>query len=124
MAKTTAPITAQESRPRRTAVARRNKLSIQNKEEGYQYRIVNAVDGRVDEFIERGYEIDPNTQVGDKRVDSPTPLGSAKSIPVGNGIQAVVMRQRKDYYAEDQAIKQSEIDELEASMNNAAKRGV
>jgi len=111
-------------RVRRTPIGQRNKLAVKDQDPNYHYRIVNVTNDRVEQFIEQGYEIVPTTKVGDKRVDSPSSLGSATEVPVGNGVKAIVMRQRKDWYEEDQRTKQKSIDDLEATMNQAAKRGV
>ena len=118
------PTPAQVSRPRRTPIGRRNRLSVENRDPDYQYRIVNDVDGRVQDLLDQDYEIVLDAKVGDKRVDEISSLGSAKQISVGNGIKAVVMKKRKDWFKEDQDLKQKEIDDLEASMNIAAKRGL
>lgn len=118
------PSQAQVSRPRRTPIGKRNRLTVENKDPNYNYRIVNDIDGRVQDMIDRDYELVLDATVGDKRVDSVSSLGSAKQISVGKGIKAVVMRKRKDWDAEDQALKQKEIDDLEASMNEAAKNRV
>ena len=115
--------TKPEVRVRRTPLAARKKLSVDNQDPNYHYRVVNVVDGRTEDFIDRGYEIVP-AKVGDKRVDSAAPIGSQSQISVGGGTKAVVMRIRKDWYEEDQAFKQSQIDSLEADMNNAAKKGI
>lgn len=118
------PTPAQVSRPRRTPIGRRNRLSVENRDPDYQYRIVNDVDGRVQDLLDQDYEIVLDAKVGDKRVDEISSLGSAKQISVGNGIKAVVMKKRKDWFKDDQDLKQKEIDDLEASMNIAAKRGL
>ncbi len=118
------PTPAQVSRPRRTPIGRRNRLSVENRDPAYHYRIVNDVDGRVQDLLDQDYEIVLDAKVGDKRVDEISSLGSAKQISVGNGIKAVVMKKRKDWFKEDQDLKQKEIDDLEASMNIAAKRGL
>lgn len=117
------PTQAQVSRPRRTPIGRRNRLSVENKDPNYVYRIVNDIDGRVQDMIDRDYEVVLDATVGDKRVDTASSLGSAKQISVGKGIQAIVMRKRRDWHDEDQALKQKEIDDLEASMTEAAKKG-
>jgi len=112
--------TVASARPRRSPLSSRNRLSVKNKEAGFVYRIVNDVDDRVALLQEQGYEICTNESVGavgDKRVDNPTPLGSSSHISVGQGVRAVVMRQKEEYYKEDQAIKQRQIDELEATMS-------
>lgn len=118
------PTPAQVSRPRRTPIGRRNRLSVENRDPNYHYRIVNDVDGRVQDLLDQDYEIVLDAKVGDKRVDEISSLGSAKQISVGNGIKAVVMKKRKDWFQDDQDLKQKEIDDLEASMNIAAKRGL
>jgi hypothetical protein len=122
MATEKATVTSTDARPRRQSIGKRNRLSVKDQDPNYVYRIVNVVDDRVEQFIEQGYEIAP-AAVGDKRVDNGTPLGSQKQISVGNETKAIVMRQRKDYYAEDQAAKQASIDALEATMNQTAKKG-
>lgn len=109
------------ARPRRSPLAGRNRLSVKNREPGYVYRIVNDVDDRIAEFQEAGYEIVPQSEVGtvgDKRVDNATAPGSSSYFSVGQGIKAVVMRQREDWYKEDQAIKQQRVDDSEQTMKN------
>jgi hypothetical protein len=115
---------AQAGRVRRTPIGRRNKLTVENRDPNYHYRIVNDVDGRVQDMIDLDYELVTDAVVGDKRVDNASPLGSAKQISVGGGVKAVVMRKRRDWHEQDQAEKQRQIDELEASMNEAAKKGI
>lgn len=113
--------TEASARPRRTPIAKRNRLEIQNKEAGYVYRIVNDVDDRVQQLQEQGYEVVPNAKVGaigNRRVDNPTALGSSSHISVGQGTKAVVMRQREEFYREDQEIKQQTVDDTEQSMKN------
>lgn len=110
-----------EGRGNRTPVTRRNRLSVKDRDPNYHYRIVNDIDDRIQQFLEQGYEIDPQSQVGDKTVDGASPLGSAKLISVGAGTKAAVMRIPKEYFEQDQAAKQSEIDALEDSMRGEAK---
>jgi hypothetical protein len=124
MANTEKTTQAQERRVRRTPIGRRNRLTVENRDPNYHYRVVNDVDGRVQDMIDLDYEVVNDATVGDKRVDAPSPLGSAKQISVGGGIKAIVMRKRKDWHEQDQLEKQRQIDELEATMNEAAKRGV
>ena len=102
----------------RTAInGRRNKLSIQGKEPGFEYRIVNDLDNRVIELQERGYEIvTHDATVGDKRVGIPKKEGSPVEISVGGGKKAYLMRQKKEWYDEDQAAKLADIDESEKAL--------
>jgi hypothetical protein len=107
------------ARPRRQPLGVRNRLNVKNKEPGFMYRIVNDVDDRIPELMEQGYEIVPQAKVGaisDRRVDLPSAPGSASYLSVGQGTKAVVMRQKEEYYKEDQAIKQRQIDEIEQTM--------
>jgi hypothetical protein len=109
------------ARPRRTPVAKRNRLEIKNKEAGYHYRIVNDVDDKIPLLVEQGYEIVPDAKVGatgNRRVDNPSALGSTSSISVGQNTKAVVMRIKDDWYKEDQAAKQQTVDDSEQTMKN------
>lgn len=107
------------ARPRRTPISSRNRLEVKNKEPGYVYRIVNDVDDRIPLLQEQGYEIVPDAKIGlagNRRVDSATALGSSSHVSVGQGTKAVVMRQRDEYFREDQALKQGQVDETEQAI--------
>ena len=119
MAKTATNSTEASARPTRTPLGQRNRLAIKNKEPGYVYRIVNDDDDRVEQLMEQGYEIAPKERVGavgDRRVDDPSSLGTSKHFSVGRGTKAVVMRQREEWYKQDQAAKQAYVDETEKGM--------
>ncbi len=96
----------------------RNRLNVRGKEPGYVYRIVNDVDDRIQTFKEMGYELvtDTSVVVGDKRVANPSQEGSPVEVSVGQGVKAFVMRQKQEWYDEDQKAKQTQVNELEASM--------
>jgi len=113
-----------DNRTRRTPInGIRNKLSVRGKEPGFEYRIVNDIDDRIEMMKERGYEIvtDAGVSVGDKRIANPTQEGSPVKVSVGQGVQAYVMRQREDWHKEDQEIKRQQADELEVQMKRDAK---
>jgi len=102
-------------------------LSVTGKEPGYEYRVVNDVGDRVATMIERGYEIvtDPNVKVGDRRVANPSQEGSPVMASVGQGIKGYVMRIKKEWFDEDQAAKQKQVDEMERSIKqDAVKEGL
>lgn len=112
------------TRTRRTPInGTRNRLNVRGQEPGYVYRIVNDIDDRIQTLQEMGYEIvtDKNVTVGDKRIANPTQEGSPVKVSVGQGIQAYVMRQKQEWYDEDQAAKNAKNDELEATMKREAK---
>lgn len=122
MTKTSAVASA---RPTRTPITQRNRLSVKNQDPGYIYRIVNDEDDRVERLQELGYEVASKEAVGavgNKQVDSASSLGSTAHFSVGKGTKAVVMRQKREYFAEDQATKQSEIDALENTMKGDARK--
>lgn len=124
MARTSTPQVA-SARPRRSSLEQRNRLSVKNKEEGFVYRIVNDVDDRVAQLQEQGYELCSKESVGavgDKRVDNTSSLGSAAHFSVGQGTKAVVMKIPKDWYDEDQALKQQKADDLEQTMKDDARK--
>jgi hypothetical protein len=123
MARTTSTPEA-SARPKRTPLSVRNRLNVKNKEDGYVYRIVNDVDDHVPTLTERGYELCDMASigaVGDKRVDNTTSIGSVAHFSVGQGMKAVVMRIKKEWYEEDQATKQQQVDEIEATMKQEAR---
>lgn len=111
--------TEASARPRRTPLSQRNRLEVKNKQPGYFYRIVNDVDDRIDDLLERGYEIVPDAKVGAatrRRVDDPSAPGSASYISVGQGTKAVVMRIPLEYKQEDDAMKAQLVDDTEQTM--------
>jgi len=112
------------TRTRRTPInGTRNKLNVRGQEPGYVYRIVNDIEDRVQSLQEMGYEIvtDSKVTVGDKRIANPTQEGSPVKVSVGQGVQAYVMRQKQEWFDEDQKAKNARTDELEAQMKRDAK---
>jgi len=98
-------------RVKRTPIAQRNVLKMHSKEPDRVYRFVNNVDDRIEAFIEAGYRIEPTkAKIGDNRVENPSALGTANEVSVGGGQKAYLMSIDKDWYEEDQAAKQREVD--------------
>jgi len=114
------------TRPQRTPLANRSVLSVKGKEPGYEYRIVNDVGDRVDMFKEQGYEVveDNSVQIGDRRVARPSKEGSPVQVSVGGGTKAYLMRQKADWYQEDQNTKETRLKELEGAMRTDATKGM
>lgn len=107
-----------KSRPKRVPVGSRNRLAVTGKSDEFEYRIVNDSNGdgqRIAQFKQAGYEFAPDASVSTERIAASSE-GSVKSIPVGGGTTAYLMRIPKEYYLEDQANKQAHIDETERSM--------
>lgn len=115
---------APSARPKRTAIGTRNVLTVDRKEDGYHYRFVNDTNDRVEAFTQNGWELvkASDAKIGTKRVEKASPEGSVATASVGGGAKAVLMRINEDWYKEDQAAKQIEIDRLEQTMKEEAHR--
>lgn len=117
---------APASRTRRTPTSGRNVLTVraEDKDDDFVYRIVNDTGDRIAEFKERGYEVvQGDVKVGDRRVDSGSSEGSAVQVSVGGGTKGYLMRIRKDWYKEDQAAKQAEVDKSESALQSGGDYG-
>jgi len=111
-------MTTVSKRPQRTPLANRSVLGIKGKEPGYVYRIVNDVGDRISSFQEQGYEVvtDSAITIGDRRVGKASKDGSPVQVSVGGGTTGFLLRQKEEFYKEDQAYKEQRIAELEQSM--------
>jgi len=117
-------MTRATNRPKRTPIAQRNVMTVQNKREGFKQRWVNDVDGRIQVFEEAGYTaVQRPTEVGDPQAGAATQSGSVVRKPVGGGVSAVLMEIPDDYYSEDQQAKEARIKDQERSLLSEAKDG-
>lgn len=116
------PSRLRTARTTRVPVTERNILSVKGKEEGYHYRIVNDTGDRVQQLMDAGYEIvdASSVQIGDKRINSSSPEGTQAQVSVGGGTKAFVMRQKLEWYKEDQDAKQARVNQLEDTMTQTA----
>lgn len=116
---------APSGRVTRSPVGQRNILTVKGKDPNFVYRVVNDVDDRVSQFQEAGYELvsDDSVQVGDKRVNAASSLGSHKRLSVGQGTKAVVMRIKREWYEEDQAAKLAQVADVENATREKALSG-
>jgi len=104
-------------RPSRKPVGFRNRLAVHEKDPNFEYRWVNTnADGgdRVSIMEEAGYEKVNKSAVraANGRVDASS-LGSFETTPGGSGDTLVLMRQKKEWYNEDQKAKSARVDELD-----------
>lgn len=111
---------APSGRPKRQPVGHRNRLAVADKDPNFVYRWVNAnADGgdRPAILAESGYEFVEKsaTRKANIRVQDASVLGSYETTPGGGGDTMVLMKQRKDYYDEDQQAKQTRVNETEAA---------
>lgn len=118
-------VKAPATRVRRSPVEGRNKLRVKGEKPGYVYRIVNDIDDRIHDFLERGWELDTDEdiRIGDSRLDQDSRLGQVRLVSVGGGQKAVLMRIRKDWYEEDQAAKQEYVRKTEEAMRPNPNEG-
>lgn len=116
---------APSGRPQRTPIGQRNILTVKGKEPGYEYRIVNDIDDRIEQFKEAGYELvaEDAAKVGDKRVNAASATGSVKEISVGQGTKAYLMRIKSEYFEEDKARKLAQVKEIERATTAKALDG-
>lgn len=116
---------APERRVRRTPVGRRNILTVANKDPDFEYRFVNDTGDRIQQFLDAGYVFEDASKVvvGDKRVGKATPEGTNASAQVGGGQKAFLMKQRKDWFQEDQAAKQEHVNRIEDATKQKAQDG-
>lgn len=113
------------SRPKRTPVGQKGRLTVTNKSPDKEYRFVNDRDSRVQEFEQNGWtvELAEDHQVGDRRVEAPSTSGSAARIPVGLGDHAVLMSIPKEWYEEDQRAKAERVDATEQTIKENVSAG-
>lgn len=101
--------------------AKRDILNVQDTPEGYVDRIVNDTEGRIERFKAAGYEFVPDASLGTDHVDGNQSNQGVVSRDVGKGVTAYLMRQKVEYYEEDQAKKQEVVDETEEGMRKNVK---
>lgn len=112
-----------KNRPQRTPVARRKKLDAP-KRAGFIRRFVNKVPGAIEAFQDAGYSLvhQADAHTGDKGVQDASQMGSVVEVVVNKGLEAnartaVLMEIPEEFYREDQAAKQKELDEFECTWN-------
>lgn len=103
----------------------RNILTVSNRDPDYHYRWVLNDPDRVEKLQDAWYEVvqnDGQTKVGDRKVDTTAGTSSVIEARAGGGRKYVLMRQHKEYWLEDQAAKQRQIDDTEAEMRREATK--
>ncbi len=97
-----------------------------DKDPNYVYRFVNDTGSRIHNFKQAGYELveDNELAVGDARVSDASDFGSAKRVVSNDGTTSYLMRIKKEWYDEDQAVKAATLREQEAAMKQDASQGM
>ncbi len=110
-------------REQRIPIGRQSRIKFAQRK-GYVRRVVNDVnDGeRVEMFRKAGWKIvTENTAGGDTRAGADTQVGAPVSRSVGGGIRGVLMEIPEEFYNEDQAAKQAQIDKTMESIKRKPK---
>lgn len=101
---------------KRKPIGRKNKL-VAPKKKGYVRRFINDIPGRLQEFLDAGYTVvNDGSKTGDDNVGRASKLGGNSMTPVGGGLDGILVEIQEDWYREDQANKQKEIDKKEESL--------
>lgn len=104
------------NRPKRTPLGMRNVLAAEQRE-GYVRRWVNDVDDRLLRAEAAGYKtVLKPADLSDPKAGAGTQVGSAVAKSVGAGVRAVLMEIPREFYEEDQAAKQRNVDRREAGI--------
>lgn len=112
---------------RRIPVGSKNVMNVPQIP-GYKTRWVNDVrEGqRMTTFTDAGYEFvmkgETDTSGLSIQAGADTPVGTPISKNVGGGVKAFLMKQREEFYNEDQQAKQRNIDQLENSIRRKRTR--
>lgn len=108
----------------------RSRLEVQGKDPNYVYRWFNDQGGRLAQAQQADYQFvtsDENVTVGAAE-DLNTDEGSYVSQIVGKTedgkpMRAYLMKIKREFYEEDQATKQEQVDEMDAAIEGGAIRG-
>lgn len=110
--------TRTERMPKRIPVSgNRDVLTVDGKEEGFEYRWVLSLEGRIEKFKKGGWEVVTHeVSVGDARAATPSALGTPVEAISGGDRKLILMRIPEQYYKEDQDAKEAGIRAIEESM--------
>ena len=97
------------------------KLSVRHKEPGFQYRWVNDDHGRIANAQAAGYEFVEDVAIAAERAGTNAESDTRVSFPAGlrrdnTPMNTYLMKTREEFYNEDQAAKQSSVDQIDAAI--------
>lgn len=106
-----------KNRPTRVPLSSRDILTVYNKKPDKSYRWVKDSDDRLYRFKQAGWEFvtDSGMEVGEPTVNASKETGSV-IVKRSGADELYLMCINKEWYDEDQAAKQKEIDETERAM--------
>jgi hypothetical protein len=102
----------------RQPLGQRNRLTFRgDMEEGYNYRVINDKDARLQDALDGGYEfVHSKEKLGDDSAAEGTAMDSRVAKPVGGGTTGYLMRIPNEFYEADQAAKEADIKKTEKGM--------
>jgi hypothetical protein len=117
MESTSKDVRPNRSKPVRTPLGTRNRLTFKNLDPDYSYRVISDKDDRLKRAQDGGYEfVESADSLGDQMAAEATKLGKNVSKPVGHGVTGYLMRIPKSLYDEDQTAKQKQVNATEQTM--------
>jgi hypothetical protein len=116
--------TQKAAKRQRRPVGTTNRLEVINRDPNRVYRLINDDPARLAQFDAAGYRVEdvdalmPGAKKGNK--------GSATDnvFHAGGGQKQVLVSIEKEFYDEDQALKQAKVDAIEAQMKNKTADGL
>lgn len=121
-----------KNRPKRVPMQRGTVMQVgdNHKEEGYVYRWIDEKKpGRVEQALAAGWEpVRGNENASDKKVQDASQLGSVVRIVANRDPHAVsptqiLVRKPKEWYEEDVAAKQKDLDRVEEALDPRKAEG-
>lgn len=107
----------ERKRARRTPLGQRDILNFNGtRDPNKVYRVVNDIDGRIEDMRERGYELVQTDGALTQESISDQTQGKMCRKHVGQGVYGYLMAIDKEFYLEDQAEKQARVDRNEAAL--------
>lgn len=116
-----AEMTVTRERPQRTKNASRQKGPLTSvARQGYRNYFANDEDGRIEEMLELGYTpvINPSADTSDTAGGRDSKYGNAVKKSVGGGVKAILMEIPQEWYDEDYAEAQKEVDRSDEALNS------
>lgn len=117
------PPNAPKNRPKRIPLGERGRLVYspqllaELKAQDLVPRLITDKPGRIDAALQAGYRfVQSDGQIGEERVADPSNMGGNLTTHVGDGQVGYLMVLPKEFYDEDQKVKQQRVDDSEAAM--------
>lgn len=110
---------------RRRPLSTQNRLEVVGEIPGYKLRIVKDVPGRIDRFMDAGWEPTDTSEVsvGTSRSSVAKQEGNTNYIDLGGGEKGLLMKQKIEWNEEDKAIIQERVNENEKAVKQPALEG-